>query len=460
MTISSALPTQSASATELAGLDRKFLVHPHQRMDRNDRVVIVRGDGALVWDAAGNELIDATGGGNWLSQVGHGRRELADAAAEQIATLEYYTGFFDYSNDKAIELAYRLNQLSPEGIDRVFLTSGGSDSVESAIKSARLYHNRRGEPDRTWILARHFGYHGASYGSGTATGFEMMQTYVGPNLPNVEKLSPVWPYHHEMYGGGDVTDALIAELEATIERIGAGNIAAMIGEPVMAGGGVHEPPADYWPRVREVLSRNGILLIADEVVTGFGRTGSWFDSAPRGMQPDMITIAKGLTSGYIPMGGLLMSDAIAEVVTSNEGFFHGYTYAGHPVAAAVALANLEIIEKENLVSRALTVGEWFKSSLAPAIDLPQVGDVRVVGATVGIELVVSKETKQPMGIPIVAEGVADAVRREHNVIVRPYGNVIVMSPPLVIGEDQVRRTAEATIEVLSRLGADGQVAPR
>ncbi|WP_238412901.1 aminotransferase family protein [Saccharothrix deserti] len=444
----------------MADLDRRFLVHPHQRGDRNDRVVIVRGQGSTVWDAHGNELIDATGGGNWLSQVGHGRRELADAAAEQISTLEYYTGFFDYSNDKAVQLAARLNALSPEGIDRVFFTSGGSDSVESAIKSARLYHNRRGEPDRTWILARRFGYHGASYGSGTATGFDMMQTYVGPNLPNVEKLSPVWPYRTEMYGGLDVTDALIKELEETIERVGAGNIAAMIGEPVMAGGGVHTPPEDYWPRVREVLTRNGILLIADEVVTGFGRTGAWFDSVRRGMRPDMITVAKGITSGYVPLGGLLMSDAIAEVVTSNEGFFHGYTYAGHPVACAVALANLDIIEKEGLVDRSLVVGDWFRDALAPAKDLPQVGDVRVEGATVGIELVVSKQTKEPMGIPFVAEGVADEVRRNHNVIIRPYGNVMVMSPPLVIDEHEVRRVAEATIEVLSRLGADGKVAPK
>jgi PLP-dependent transaminase len=453
-------PTRSPSGIELEDLDRRHIVHPMQRGDVNHREVIVRGKGSTVWDAHGNELLDATGGGNWHSHVGHGRQELAEVAASQITELEYFTGFLEYSNDKAIKLAKRLADLAPGPLNRVFFTSGGSESVETALKASRVYHSRRGEPDRTWFLSRHFAYHGATYGSGTATGFPPMQMEVGPNLPHVEKLLPPHPYRTEFYGGADPTDFLIGELEQAIERIGAGNIAAMIGEPVMAGGGVLAPPSDYWPRVREVLSRNGILLIADEVVTGFGRIGAWFDSAQRAMQPDMVTVAKGIASGYVPLGGVLLTDEIAETITTGgPGFFHGYTYSGHPTSCAVALANLDIIEREGLLQRALSIGDWFRAGLASAADLPTVGDIRVVGAMAALDLVTNKETKEPMAPPFV-EQVAFETRRAHGVIVRPYGNVLVLAPPLVFTEAEAARATAATVEVISRLSTDGSVGQR
>ena len=450
-------PKPTPSGTELEELDRRYVVHPMQRGDIVHREVIVRGVGSTVWDAHGNELLDATGGGNWHSHIGHGRQELAEVAARQMAELEYFTSFLEFSNEQAIRLAVRLIGLAPEGIDRAFFTSGGSESVETALKAARLYHARRGEPDRTWFLSRHFAYHGATYGSGTATGFPPMQMDIGPNLPHVEKLLPPHPYRTEFYGGADPTDALIAELEQTIERIGAGNIAAMIGEPVMAGGGVLTPPPDYWPRVREVLSRNGILLIADEVVTGFGRTGAWFDSAQRDMRPDIITVAKGIASGYVALGGVLFSDGVAETITNGgPGFFHGYTYNGHPVSCAVALANLDIIEREGLLQRALSIGDWFREGLAPAADLPTVGDIRVEGAMAALDLVADKQTREPIPPPFI-EQVAFETRRAHGVIVRPYGNVLVLAPPLVFTESEARRATAATVEVVSRLATDGTI---
>jgi PLP-dependent transaminase len=264
-------------AAELADLDRAHLVHPNLPASVKDRTVFVRGEGARLWDADGREYLDATGG-LWLTQIGHGRREIAEVAAAQIERLEYFTSFWDFSNDQAIRLAARLASLAPEGLDRVFFTNGGSEGNESALKAARLYHHERGERERTWILSRRNAYHGLGYGSGSATGFDVYHAGIAPLVPHVEHLTPAWPYRSELFGGEDPTEFLLAEMEAAIERIGPGRIAAMIGEPIMGVAGAILPPPDYWPRVRELLSAHGILLIADEVVTGFGRTGEWFAS--------------------------------------------------------------------------------------------------------------------------------------------------------------------------------------
>jgi putrescine aminotransferase len=447
VTITSARPSTS---TELEDLDRRHIIHPLDSAAVTDRVVIVRGKGCAVWDAHGNELLDATGGGLWHSHVGHGRRELAEAAAQQMERLEYFTNYQEFGNDRSIELAVRLAGLSPDDLNKVFFTSGGSESVETAIKAARLYHVRRGEPDRTWIISRYYGYHGANYGSGTLTGFPPMQLGVGPNLPHVEKVSPPYLYRApEMYGDKDPTDFLIEELEQTIQRLGPGNVAAMIGEPVMGGGGVLTPPPDYWPRVRRLLSEHGILLIADEVITGFGRTGAWFDSAQRQMDADIITTAKGITSGYFSFGAVLLRDGIGETIIQDTGFFHGYTFSGHPVGSAVALANLDIIERERLAENALAIGGWFREGFAPLADVPSVGDVRVEGAAAAIEMVADRGTREPMPFADVF-GLTARIRDEHGVISRPYAHNIILSPPLVMNEEEVRRASSAIVEVLSR----------
>jgi len=434
------------SADQLEKLDRQYVLHPHQSGAHPERCVIVRGSGCTVWDARGNELLDAMGGGNWVAQVGHARPELAQAAARQLAELEYYTGFDIYSNEMAIRLAQRLIGLAPAGLDRVFFTSGGSEGVETAMKLARLFHHHRGEPDRTWIIARHFAYHGSTYGSGAATGFPGFNEGIGLALPHVEKVSLPHPYRaQELYGDQDPTDFLIDELSATIARIGAGNIAAMIGEPVMGGAGILVPPADYWPRVRELLSRHGILLIADEVVTAFGRTGAWFDSAERGMAADIVVTAKGLTSGYAPLGAVLIRDEIAELVSGGDAhLFHGHTYFGHPLPCAIALANLDLLQREGLIARSNTIGEWFRTGLSPVAELPHVGEIRIAGATGGIAL--------------MAGEVATEMRRRHHVVVRDYGNNVVLAPPLVIAPEQVSQASAALHEVVSRLGADGRLA--
>lgn len=437
----------------LAEKDRRHLVHPHQTPSRPGRRVIVRGSGCNVWDADGNEFIDMMGGGNWLAQVGHGRRELAEAAGTQTATLEFFSCWREYSNDQAIELGARLASLSPRDLNRVFFTSGGSEGTDTAIKIARRFHYLSGEPERTWVIGRRFGYHGCTLGSTFVSGFDDMEYAIGPGLPHVAKVMAPMPYHTEFYDGQDPSDFLLRELEETIERVGPGRIAAMIGEPILGGAGVVIPPADYWPRVRELLRRHGILLIADEVITGFGRTGSWFCSDRLGMGADIITTAKGITSGYSPLGAVLMRDDIGEMITSTDPFFfHGQTYYGHPVACAVALANLKLLDDERLIGRAQTIAGWFREGLAPVTDLPIVGDLRIEGAMIGIELVADKTSREPLPSDQVLMAVDD-LQNEHGVLVRDYGSTLVMGPSLILTPDQAARVCTAMVTVLTRLSS-------
>jgi PLP-dependent transaminase len=442
--------------TELVKLDRELLIHPNLHGSVEQRTVFVRGEGCRLWDADGNEYLDATGG-LWLSQVGHGREELAEAAAEQMRTLEYFTSFWDFSNDKSIELAQKLAEIAPSNQRRSFFTSGGSEANETAIKMARLFWHRRGQPERTWILARRWGYHGVAYGSGTATGIPDYHAGIGPILPHIEHLTPPYPYRTELFDGQDPTDFLVKELEETIQRIGPDRIAAMIGEPIMGAGGLMIPPDDYWPRVREVLRRHDILLIADEVVTGFGRTGSWFASGDMGMDADILVVAKGITSGYVPLGAVISRDDIGAEIAGGEGFHHGFTYFGHPVACAVALKNIEIMEREGLAERAGEAGELLLRELEPLRDLPIVGDLRGRGLMVGLELVSDRATRAPMQFEL-GNQVDDILQREHGVVVRQIGPTVTMSPPLVISDDQVRRLAAAITQTVSRLAPDGTYA--
>jgi PLP-dependent transaminase len=440
--------------SRLADLDRRHVLHPLRDSGDGDPLIIVRGSGSRLWTADGRELLDGTAGGLWLSLVGHGRAELGEVAARQMGELEYFTSFWNYSNDRSIELATRIAELAPDGLTRVFFCCSGSEADDTAIKLARSFHYRRGEPNRNWIISRRGGYHGVTYGGGSATGLDEFREGFGPMLPNVEHVTPPWPYQRSLYNGEDPTDFLLDELERTIERIGAENIAAMMGEPVLGVGGVLIPPADYWPRVRALLRAHGILLIADEVVTGFGRSGHWFASGPMGMDPDIVTFAKGVSSGYVPLGGVIMREEIADAVSGGEGgFHHGFTYVGHPVSCAVATANIDILEREELPAASTRIGELFAAELAPLLDAPHVGEIRTYGSMIAIEMVGDKQGREPLLIT----GVADALQSTHGVIGREIGSVVALSPPLVMTPDEVRTVAAAVREVVPRIGADGRV---
>lgn len=418
--------------TDLAQLDRAHVVHPHSVFGSPpDPLIIDRAAGALLWDVDGNEYIDGTCG-LWQCAVGHGRKELADVAAAQMERLEFYTSFWDFSNAPAIRLAERLAALAPDGMSHTFFTNGGSEGVETAVKAVRLAWHAQGRSERTIILSRKSAYHGMGAASLAATGIPPLKEGFGPLAPGFVHLAAPHPY----LLGDDATAQLLDELERTITDIGPQKIAALIAEPVIGVGGMIVPPADYWKRVQEVLEHHGILLILDEVVTAYGRTGSWFAAQHYDITADIIVTAKAITSGYVPMGAVLLGDRLLDML-DGTAFRHGFTYNGHPVGAAVALANLDIIEREGLLERATTIGRLMLDELLPLQSLPHVGDVRGIGLMLGIEL---------------AEGdaahVADRAR-EAGVIVRATGQKIVMSPPLVISEEQARKVVTAVSEALT-----------
>ncbi|GAA4231806.1 aminotransferase class III-fold pyridoxal phosphate-dependent enzyme [Actinomadura meridiana] len=411
-------------ARRLAELDARTVIHPHSVIGSPaEPMILERGQGAVVWDVNGKSYIDGTCG-LWQCPVGHGRRELADAAAEQIAKLEFYSSFGDYSNEPSIRLAERLLNLAPPNMRRVFFTNGGSEGNETAIKLARLAHHHAGRPERSVILARTGGYHGMGGGSLAATGIDRLREGYGPLMPGIEFLSK--PHGVR---GEDVTDTLIAELEERIERIGADRIAAFVGEPVLGVGGMVPPPPGYWPRVQEVLRRHGILLILDEIVTAFGRIGHWFGCERYDVEPDIIVTAKGLSSGYIPMGAVLAGDRVLDLA-DGATFLHGFTYNGHPVGAAVALANIDILEREGLLAEADRLGGRLLDALKPLEGLDHVLEVRGVGMMLGVELDRGADTA-------AATAGVQAAARADGVIVRASGTTIVLSPPLVIDEQQL-----------------------
>jgi putrescine aminotransferase len=368
--------------------------------------------------------------------------------------LEYFTSFWDFSNDRAIELAAKLAELTPGDLDHAYFTCGGSEGNDAAIKTARYYHAQRGEPSRTWILSRTTAYHGLAYGSGTATGFDDMKADLGPLLPHVAHLTPPHPFRTWLFDGQDPTDFCVAELEATIDRLGAANIAAMIAEPVMGVAGMVVPPEDYWPRITAVLRRHGILLILDEVVTAFGRVGHWFAADRYGITPDILVTAKGLSSGYAPLGAVLMSREVGTAVMTGHGYPVGYTYSGHPVCCAVGLVNLEILEREDLLSAARRTGAHIAAALEPLRELPVVGEIRQAGMGIAVELVEDQETRRPLPEP--GPGLADVIRDETGVVVRvSSSHNLVFSPPLVMTESEADRAVEAVAGVLRRVRPDG-----
>jgi putrescine aminotransferase len=416
----------------LSELDRRRVLHPHAVVNRpRPPVVFVEGHGARLRDADGREYVDGTCG-LWVCPVGHGRRELAEAARRQMEQLEYYASFWEFSNPPSIELAERLVALAPPGVERVFYTNGGSEGTETAIKLARLAWHAQGQADRTLVLTRRMAYHGVSYGALQATGIPPLKEGFGELPGGFVHLGVPYPFQ------GTSTDALVAELEQAIERLGPHRIAAFIGEPIIGVGGMIPPHEDYWPRVEAVLRRHGIMLILDEVVTGFGRTGAWFAAEHwGGLHPDLVVTAKALTSGYFPLGAVLVGARVVDML-DGVAVRHGFTYNGHPTGCAVALENLAIIEREGLVARAAALGERLLAGLKRLEALPAVAEARGFGLMAGLELAVRD-----------AGELADRVR-EAGVIVRATGQKLVLSPPLVIEPADLDRIVEVLEQELAR----------
>ncbi len=448
----SAMETRAAPAA-LIETDQARLIHPlHASADHQTPIVLVAGEGAVLRDVEGREYIDGLSS-LWNVNVGHGRRELADAAAEQMRRLAYASAYVGFTNEPAVRLAERLLTLAYPSLSGVYFTTGGAESNETAFKIARYFWRRQGMPSKTRIIARHHGYHGVTLAAMSATGIASYHTMFQPTVPGFIHITPSYPYRHP----GPMADAL----DEAIRREGADNVAAFIAEPVIGAGGVIPPASDYFSRIREICARHQVLFIADEVITGFGRTGRWFALGHWGVEPDIVTFAKGVTSAYLPLGGVMVSRPIHQAIVeapAAERFMHAATYSGHPTCCAVALRNLEIFEHEGLLERAAAQGARLLAGLQTLRDLRMVGDVRGLGLMCGVELVSDRETKAPalgVGGKVMAEarkrGLISRIRPgqagEH-----PIGDTICLAPPLVVTDAQVNRIVEILRASITAIG--------
>ncbi len=411
-----------------------------------DRMRIMeRGDGCYVWDAKGNQYLDGLAG-LFVSQVGHGREELAEAAGRQASQLGYFP-IWTYAHPGAVELAARLASFTPGDLNRVFFTSGGSEAVESAWKLARQYFKVTGQPERHKVVSRDLSYHGTSLGALSITGLKSIREPFEPLVPGVTHAANTNRYRCQMCAGFDAcTLACADDIEQAILRAGPETVAAVFIEPVQNSGGCIVPPDGYFAQLRQICDRYGVLLVSDEVICAFGRLGSMFGSERLDYVPDIITCAKGLTSGYAPMGAMIASDRLAEpFVGTDESFLHGFTFAGHPVSCAVAMANLDVFEKEQLLDHVMANEAAFRSALEDLCDLPIVGEVRGMGYFYGIELVKDRDTKESF-----TEEESESLLRgfltnrllDLGLICRADDRgepVIQLSPPLIAGPDEFDR---------------------
>jgi adenosylmethionine-8-amino-7-oxononanoate aminotransferase len=376
--------------------DLAHLIHPlhNRRLHETTGHVWIKGEGALLTDADGREFIDGLSG-LWNVVCGHGRRELAEAAASQMQTLAYCSGYAGSSSIPAIELAERLARISYPSIQRFFFTSGGGESSDTSFKTARYYWRMKGKPGKTKVISRQFGYHGTTLAAMSATGLSAYWPMFEPRVPGFVQIPSPYPYRYVAPPGVSPGIAAANELEQAILREGADTVGMFLGEPVQGAGGVIPPPDDYWPRIREICDKHDVLLVSDEVITGFGRTGKMFGLQHWGIEPDMILFAKAITSGYFPLGGVGVNDKIAAVLNQGEmPWMHAFTYSAHPVGCAVALRTLEIIERDDYPAQAAEKGAYLLKGLQSALGAhPHVGEVRGKGLMCGIELVADKSTK-------------------------------------------------------------------
>jgi putrescine aminotransferase len=459
--------TNEYQTKQLQELDALHHLHPftnHRSLRAGGARVIVKGEGPYVWDSDGKRILDGMAG-LWTANIGHGRRELAEAAYEQMLELPFYNTFFRTTHPPVVALSRRLAEIAPAGLSQVFYGSSGSESNDTAIRLIRHYWALKGEPKRRIIISRKSAYHGSTIAAGSMGGMSHVHAHSYPLYEGFRHvMDPYWYGESEEGEAPEVFGMRAARaIEDEILAVGPENVAAVAGEPVQGAGGVKIPPMSYWPEVQRIVDKYGVLLLADEVITGFGRLGTWFASEFYGIRPDLITFAKAATSGYIPLSGVIVGDRIVDVLMGhNDDFHHGYTFSGHPVACAVALKNLEIIEREKLIPR---VKEYAGAALARMLakfkDHPLVGEVRSVGLLGAIELVADKRTRRRF-----AElGRVGLICRDHffreGFIMRAVFDTMVTAPPLTWGEEQfaeaeavIRRSLDLTLaDVAGELAA-------
>ena len=436
--------------TALLARDRAHLVHPlHDPALHAQGRVWVRGEGAILTDADGRKCIDGLAG-LWNVTAGHGRRELADAMRTQAETLAYCSAYSGNSNPRAIELAERLAALCYPSINHFFFTSGGGEATESSIKAARAYWKLRGRPDKTKVISRIDGYHGVTLAAMSATGISPYWPLFEPRVPGFVHIPSPCPYRYEAPAGVSQGLAAANELEQAIVREGPETVAMFIAEPVQGAGGVIVPQDDYFPRIRAICDQYDVLFVADEVITGFGRTGVLFALDHWGVQPDIVQFAKAITSGYFPFGGIGISDTVMDVLQDAGGpWMHAFTYSAHPVGCAVALRTLDIIDGERFPGQAATKGGYLLAALRAAlVGHPHVGDIRGKGLMCGVELVEDKAAKQPF--PAGAKVGPRVLRAalERGLLSRVKGDSYLLAPPIVITHEQLDRSVAILAEAI------------
>ena len=434
------------SKDELKAANAQYLWHPMahpQGMREQPPDIIARGEGSWIWDIDGHKMVDGVGG-LWSANLGFGRREIRDAIVAQLDELAFYNTFRGTTHPRAIELSARLVKImQPDGVAAVLFGNGGSDAVEGALKIARQYWKLKGQSDRTKFISLRQGYHGVHFGGMSVNGNTNFRRAYEPLLPGCFHVDTPWLYRNPYSDDPARLGEICAELlDREITFQGPDTVAAFIAEPVQGAGGVIVPPANYWPLVRQVCDRHGVLLIADEVVTGFGRTGHWFGTRLWGVQADLWCLAKGVSSGYMPLGATAMHARVADAFLNGDAALgsvaHGYTYSGHPVAAAAALATLDILEAEDVIGNAARQGEHLMQRLrALGATSRLIGDVRGVGLMVCLEMVADKSKKTPL--PRGAKQINAVARSayQRGAMVRTSGANIILSPALTISRQEI-----------------------
>jgi adenosylmethionine-8-amino-7-oxononanoate aminotransferase len=453
-------PQASVDVDQILRADREHLIHPlYHPSDHGRPLVVVRGEGAEIIDANGKHYFDALSG-LWNVHVGHGRAELADVARDQMSTLAFNNNYVGFTNVPSARLAEKLIQLAYPNLHAVYFTTAGAESNESAFKTARFFWKLLDKPNKVKIISRRWGYHGVTMAAASATGLPAYHRMFAPLVPNFIQAAAPYRFRCELEDGGARPCTVpeghdyAAELEQTLLDEDPETVAAILGEPVQGAGGVIVPPDDYWPKLRQIADRHNVLLIADEVITGFGRTGKWFALEHWNVQPDIVSFAKGVTSAYLPLGGIMVSQQVQNAINEAPAdlkFMHAATYSGHPVCCAVGLANLAIIEREGLVQRAAEIGPRFIELLRTNLEpLPWVGQVRGLGMMAAVELADPNAIGSAYydnGVPVTARVVARC--GEAGMLPRRLNNTICMAPPLISSEEQLSRLVEVLAEAIS-----------
>ncbi len=452
------MPTPHTTA-DFRALDTAHHLHPFtdfKALGRKGARIITRAEGVYLYDSEGNRILDGMAG-LWCVNVGYGRTELVEAAARQMRELPYYNNFFQTTHPPAVELSALLAEITPPGLERVFFTNSGSEANDTVVRMVRRYWALQGQPQRQIIISRKNAYHGSTMAGASLGGMAPMHAQGGLPIPGIEHIEQ--PYWFKLGGRLTPDDFGVQAarwLESRVEALGPERVAAFIGEPIQGAGGVIVPPDTYWPEIRRICERFGILLVVDEVICGFGRLGRWFGSDHYDLQPDLMPIAKGLSSGYLPIGGVMIGNRVAETLIEEGGeFHHGFTWSGHPACAAVAIENIRIIRREGLVDRVREdIGPYFQARLRELLDHPLVGEVRGFGLIAGIQLCADRRHRTPFA----EEGRAGTVCRDHSfdvgLVMRAVGDSMILSPPLVITHEQVDELVAKAREALDLTARD------